>query len=849
MAIQSFTLNNGMQVLLEENHSAKVVSFNALAKVGSVNETDNEAGISHLIEHMLFKGTPTRPTGSIARDVEAAGGDINAYTSLDQTVYYINMASRFAKQGLEILADAIQNPLFDADELAREKEVVLEEVRREQDNPSRMTIEHLFQSAYKTHTYGRPIIGFPETVKSFMRNDVLKYYRRWYTPKNIVFIAMGDFKIEEMLSWIRKEFANFSGGAVPKKLTKAEPEQKSLRLVIKGMNVQSAYLAMGYHIPEITHSDVPAIDVLTHILGGTDSSRLDQEIKEKAQLTHNIYAYSFTPKDPGILLVGATLTDGDMPKTITAIGKEIDLLCEKPVTSEELSRAKLGIRSSEIYDKETIGGQGSKITSFVATAGNHEFEERYYQMITDVRAEDVRSVARKYLTPNNCTAVLVLPEKSKWLKSKKNIKRALSPTKRAKGKKTDETSNRPHKIHLANGATMVFIENHDLPIVAISSACLGGVRAETKSTNGLSQLMSRSLTKGTENRSSIAIAREIERLAGHIEGFSGRNTVGLKCEFLSEHLHEGFSLFADVLCHPLFSKKEISQEKRLQLKAIRDQEDALSSLAFIEFLKQLFPKHPYGMRSLGSRKSVSSFSRDDVLRFYKKLLRPSGMVITVSGDFNPDEVETLANKLLRDLPKGRPTIIKPKTDPKPKKSQSHEIIKRNKQQAHIVIGFQGTTIKGRDRHAMTVLNNILAGQGGRLFLELRDRMSLAYSVSSVNHDGLEPGYFAVYIGTDPTKVDTAIEAIKVELQKVIDEKVSMSELERSKQYLVGTFELDSQRNMSLANIHTFNELYGLGLDAFEKYPQKIMAVTREDVQRAAKKYLAMNAYTLSVVKP
>ena len=160
MAIQSFTLDNGMQVLLEENHAAKVVSFNALAKVGSVNETDDEAGISHLIEHMLFKGTPTRPAGIIARDVEAAGGDINAYTSLDQTVYYINMASRFSKQGLEILADAIQNPLFDAEELAREKEVVLEEVRREQDNPSRMTIEHLFQSAYKAHTYGRPIIGF-----------------------------------------------------------------------------------------------------------------------------------------------------------------------------------------------------------------------------------------------------------------------------------------------------------------------------------------------------------------------------------------------------------------------------------------------------------------------------------------------------------------------------------------------------------------------------------------------------------------------------------------------------------------------------------------------------------------
>jgi zinc protease len=849
MAIQSFTLDNGMQVLLEENHAAKVVSFNALVKVGSVNETDEEAGMSHLIEHMLFKGTPTRPTGVIARDVEAAGGDINAYTSLDQTVYYINMASRFAKQGLEILADAIQNPLFDDEELSREKEVVLEEVRREQDNPSRMTIEYLFQTAFKTHNYGRPIIGFPKTVKSFTKSDVVKYYRRWYTPKNIVFIAMGDFKTKEMLEWIRKEFSGFSGSDIPSELPPVEPEQKRLRVVVKKMNIQSAYLAMGYHIPGIVHEDVPAVDVLTHILGGTDSSRLEQEIKEKHHLAHNIYAYSFTPKDPGILLIGATLTDGDVPKAIDAIQNEIKILSENPVTSEELARAKLGIRSGEIYDKETVGGQGSKITSFVATAGSHEFEERYYQMIADVRAEDVRAAARKYLTPSNCTAVLIVPDNSKWLKSKAAITKSLSPAIKNKKTRIESTENKPRKIRLANGATMVFVENHNLPIVAICAACMGGVRAETKATNGISQLMARCFTKGTKNRSSLAIARDAERLAGHIEGFSGRNTAGVKCEFLSEHLNDGFSLFADVLSHPEFSKKEVGNEKRLQLKAIRDQEDALSSLAFIEFLKQLYPKHPYGMRSLGSKKSVSSFSSADVERFYKKIIRPSNMVITVSGDFNPDEIEKMANKQLLDLPKGKPVVIKPKSDPKPKKPQISEVIKKNKQQAHIVMGFQGTTLSSKDRHGMTVLNNILAGQGGRLFLELRDKMSLAYSVSSINHDGLEPGYFAVYIGTDPAKVDTAIAAIKDELQKVIDHKVSVDELERSKQYLVGTFELDSQRNMSLANIHTFNEIYGLGLDALDKYPKRIMSVTRDDVQRIAKRYLLTKAYTLAVVKP
>ncbi len=849
MPINTFTLDNGMQVLLEENHAAKVVSFQALVKVGSSNETADEAGICHVIEHMLFKGTPTRPTGTIARDVEAAGGDINAYTSIDQTVYYINMATRFADKGLAILADAVMNPLFDAVELEREAEVILEEIRREQDNPARMSLEHLFEEAFKVHTYGRPIIGYPHTVKAFTREKLLDFHRRWYAPKNIAFIAVGDFKTEQMLKRIKEHFADFTGMAAPLSEIPGEPPHKSPGLMIKEMNIHSTYLTLGFNIPQISHPDVPALDILAHIVGGSESSRLEQEIKEKKRLVHNIYSFAFTPKHPGLWVVGATLDDKNSSSAIEALQKELQKLKEEPVTSEELLRAKLNIRSNEIYDKETVGGQAGKIASFLATAGSHEFEARYYQMIADVNAENIREVARKYIKPENCSLSLIVPNGSKWVSKQAEIKSAITAPLKAPIIIKESTLESVQRIKLKNGATMIVIENHHLPVISIYAASLGGTRFESSRTNGISELMSRTMTKGTSSRSAVKIAKDIEGIAGHIDAFSGRNSCGLRCEFLSEHLRDGFEIFADVLTNPSFTSSEVTKERSVLLKAIKDQEDALSSLAFATFLKALFPKHPYGLRQLGTKKSVRTLTAEMLKRFHKNIMRAENMVISIAGDVNPHEAESLANELLCNMPRGRTKLPKLKSDKLPTKPVKKELTRREKQQAHIVIGFQGSRFQNPDRYALTVLNNILSGQGGRLFRELRDKMSLAYSVNSVAQEGIEPGYFAVYIGTEPTKVDRAVKGILAELEAIRTNLVDEDELARSKQYLVGAYDLNLQRNGAIASTHTFNYLYGLPSDEVEKYPQKIMKVSADDVLKTARKYIQPGAYTMAVVKP
>lgn len=851
MQITKHTLKNGMTVLFFENHFAPVISFNVLVYAGSAIETAKEAGMCHVIEHMIFKGTPTRPVGAIARDIEAAGGEVNAYTSFDQTVFYINMASRYAEKGLEILADAVIHPLFDAEELDRELEVICEEIRRGKDNPSHCISEDLFKHSYTVHTYGRPIIGSEESVKSFKRNTVLDFYKKHYTPDNMTLIIVGDFKQDEMLSKVEAAFAHFThtSNSIPYQAITppSEPSQQSIHIHTNTMDIQSTHFNLGFHIPEITHKDIAALDVLSHVLGGAESSRMEQIIKEKKRLVHNIYSYAYTPKYPGLMIIGGITQPEKTLQTLDAIWEEIQKIITEPISTDELNRAKTNIRASEVYERESVGGQASKLAYFLATAGDHDFEKRYFQILNDLTAEDIRSTAEKYLMHKNCTVEILSPKDAKTHPTHDAINAACTGVKKLSAAKKLERYN--PKVHvMPNGIRLVIRENHTLPIVSVYAAMYGGLRFETPKDNGISYLLSRTLTKGTHKRSAIEVAQKIESMAGVIDGFCGRNTIGLRSEFLSEKLHDGFGLFAEVLCNPAFDEKEVEKEIDQQIETIQNQEDNLHAMTFLHFLKNLYGKHPYGMRMLGEPASVKKLNSRMLKKYWTDHLNPKELCISVVGDVSPTEIKKLVNEWI-DVKKHKVAKVKNLAIVKPKEVIVTEEVKKGKEQSHIVLGFLGTTVRSPDHYRMSVLNQILAGQGGRLFVNLRDKMSLAYAINSTAQSGLEPGYFAVYIGTDPSKQNTAIREIKRELEKVTKELVTKEELERAQQYMVGTYELEQQKNNARASAYAFNELYGIGIGEVEHYPQLILKVTREDVLKVAKKYLDLNAYVLSVIKP
>ncbi len=357
------------------------------------------------------------------------------------------------------------------------------------------------------------------------------------------------------------------------------------------------------------------------------------------------------------------------------------------------------------------------------------------------------------------------------------------------------------------------------------------------------------LTRGTDSRSAVDIAEQIESIAGEVDGFSGRNSFGVTVESLSKNFIQAMDIFSDVILNPSFDPQEVERARREILADINRQGDNLLRTTVNLFLDTLYTEHPYKLNPLGTAENVSAFDSDSLQRFYRKYARPDNLVITVVGNVNEQEVLETIKKDFSGMEKANTPSPVITADTPPAGIREKIETKEDKAQTHILLGFQGPTLMDDDHYAIEVLNTIMSGMGGRLFLELRDKKSLAYTVTSFYTPGLEPGFLGVYIGTAPEKEEEAIQGIKEELKLLLSEGVSDEELERAQSYLVGSFEIGLQENSAQAAKIAFDELYGIGWEEYNEYSEKIYAVTKEDVLAAAKKYIDLDKYTIAIVKP
>jgi len=881
--ITKYKLDNGLTVILEENHSSPVVAVNVWVKTGSACEIEGEYGLAHVHEHMLFKGTEKRNVGEIARVIESDGGDINAFTSFDETVYYVVIASRFLDTALDVLSDAMQNSTFDPQELDRELEVVVEEIRRSEDSPSRNLSEKMFSTTFTAHPYGRPVIGSEESVKSFTREGITDFYKKWYAPNNMVLVIVGDFETAEVMPKIEELYGRYPSRELPECIIEDEPKQEGMRTYVIDKPLQEGYFSLAYHVPNAKHEDTPALDVLSNILGGGDSSRLFQNIKEQKALVNNIYAYAFTPKYEGIFAVGGSINPAKSKEALSEIVKEINRLKYKPVSGEELQRVKVNLESDAIYTKETMQGQAQKFGFFEVETDDFRYEEEYLDKVSKVTPEDIMLAAQKYFNDDNLTAGFLLPSDSITIKEEeiksiaenaskevqketagsgsgevlveKDLMAKTEPASIAEdsgfAESTAEvgTSGEVQKYVLDNGITVLIKKNDSVPLFAARAAFLGGVRYEDQSTNGVSNFVSRMLTRGTESRSALQIAQEIESIAGEVEGYSGRNSFGVTVESLSKNFEPAMEIFSDVILNPSFDSKEIERAKREILADINRQGDNLLRTTVNLFLDTLYTEHPYKLDPLGTVETVSAADSQSLREFYEKYVRPENMVITVVGNVNRDEVLETIKKDFGGMKKGSTPNPVINADAPSQEIRERIDKKQDKAQTHILLGFQGPKIDDEDHYPIEVLNTIMSGMGGRLFLELRDKKSLAYTVTSFYTPGLEPGFLGVYIGTAPQKEEEAIKGMKEQLELLLKDGVTDEEIERAQNYLVGNFEIGLQQNSSQAAKITFDELYGIGWEEYNAYPEKIYAVTKEDVIESARKYIDLDKYTLAIVKP
>ncbi|MDB6147676.1 MAG: Peptidase inactive domain protein [Spartobacteria bacterium] len=831
---EKWLLPNGVTIIVQEDRSAPVASVQAWCATGSINEDEClGAGLSHILEHMLFKGTKTRSTNAIAQAVQDVGGYINAYTSFDRTVFWIDVPKAGVATALDVLADAMMNSTLPRDEYVKEQEVIRREFAMGFDDPDRMVGQLLFATAYQRHPYRFPVIGDLEIFNQLTQDDVMRYYQTRYVTNNLTFVVVGDVEAESIRQQLTDFFKDYPEKSLKPVFIPAEPPQLGRREAHQEFVTELTRLSLAWHIPEITHPDVPALDLLSAILGDGRSSRLYRKVREETGLAYAAWAFSYTPGDPGILGIDATVDPEKREAAQELILQIVEEVKENGVTPEELAKAKKISLSHQLGSLVTMRGQASDAGSNWLLTRNLNFSRDYLKAIQKVTRDGIRTVASKYLTDDNLTIVSLSPKGSL---SNKAEHRALI------------AAGEVQKFELTNGLRLLVREDARLPLIAMGAVFRGGLLAETPETNGITRLMAKSLLKGTKTRTGDQIANEIEAVGGAISSEAGNNSFTIGLDVTQPDLKIGIELLADVLLNATMPEAAVARQKEIQIAGIVQEEEQLTSVARNILREALFGRHPYALRTSGTVDSVGKLTSSDLLAFRDRYLVAKNGVMFVFGNVRATEVKELVEQALGPMKTGEMGLSEVTAPPSIERSRTVESY-REKTQSVMMVGFKGADIFSPDRHALELIDEASSDLGSRFFIRIREEMGLAYYVGATQMQGLVGGLFAFYLGTDPQKIEPVKTALLDEIHKLAMEGLTPQELARAKKKLIGQQQIANQSNDTFGYQCALDELYGLGFANYKRLEHDVEAVTLDEIKDAASRYFRERPYILAMVRP
>lgn len=840
-----YQLKNGLTVLLAESRKSPVVSVQTWVRTGSADETPSQAGISHFIEHLVFKGTRKFGVGEIAATVEGAGGELNAYTSFDQTVFHVTIASAQADTALEVIAEMMGHPRFDPDEVDREREVVIEEIKRGHDSPGRRNSQLLFSTAFRKHPYGRPVIGYDKVVRGVSVPTLRKYYRDRYCPRNMFLLVSGDFERPEMKAKIEKFFGDFEDTPVRRVKRVKEPAARS-KTKIESAPFKETHVNLSWRIPPVKHKDVPGLDALALILGQGDSSRLTHGLRIENALVHSAGCSAFTPLDEGVFTISLSLDPANAGAALSETAVVLKRFLDEGPTAEELAKAIVGLTSDTVYSFETVDGLARSFGSMEFYFKDPSAYSKYLKALSSLKPADITKLARKYLKAEGLMATALTDgDRSAFEKLFKKFRAEFTPEspKKIKALKAGKTIrmksgvlgksavNPTRRVNLPGGGVLFLKHQPETPTVSLRVALGGGLALEPDGKEGLNELFARTWAAGSPRFDETAINREIDEMAAGFGAFSGRNTVGMNVDYISSFDARIWDIVQDALSAPTFPADVFERERGVLLRQTKLRKDHPSSVCMRAFGEALFAGHPYAKDSMGTEESLAGLSAADVAPFARRVMLQGNFAAALVGDFDADVWIKRIEDLMAGWSKG-PSMMKeiPHAGP----SRDLRVFnKLDKEQTHLVVGMRGLGLRDPRRWALEVLQAVLAGQGGRLFIELRDKKSLAYSVSPIQMEGLGTGTFGAYIGCSPEKTALAEKMIRQEFVKLAETPVAHDELQRARNYLIGRTAIDLQKKSTIATTVLFDEIYGNDSSETLHPDKRYESVTAEDVMALA----------------
>ena len=829
---QDFTvqkLPNGQTVVVYEIHNNPIVTIDTWIKTGSINETEENNGISHFLEHLFFKGTKVHPTGEIDRILESKGAIINAATSKDFTHYYITIPSADFDTALDLHSDMLLNPQIPRKELEQERKVVIEEISKDGNTPSKKVYDNLNNLMYTHHPYKRKVIGTAENVGVMRREEILDYFNKYYSPSNMITLVVGDVDTAKTISKIQDSFKQPYKKPI-KKSYKKEHQIQTQRRSMEYTDTQSGYMMIGFRGADIFDKETFTLDVLSQILGGGKSSRLYREIKEQKGLAFSISASNGTFLDDGILYITANFTPNAYEKLEKAIFEEITKIQKYGVTEEELQRAKNKIIQDTYYSRESTANIASELGYTMALTGNSNLYNNYLDGIKKVSASDVQSAAQKYLGVNKSAVSIILPQTMK--------EQPKPDVKKHNFKKISENKGTT-KYQIDNGTTLLINQNKNNDIIAINIIAKGGEFIENIPGEGT--LVSKLLLKGTAKYSSQELAQMLDEYGIQIEPTCSEDYFSIDVQTTTAQIEKTLDILNEIMNNAVFDDYELEKTRSQILSKIKQRRDVPMNIALENFKTAIYEGSVYSHTNKILEKTLPTITKSDVKNYYDKVFDSKNVIVSINGNVESQKMADAFGNILKEkqLPKfeySKYSVTKLNSP----KMISQKV--KDLETSWLFIGWQTSNIKEKKDFAILKVINTMLGSGlsSRLYRNLRESDGLAYQLGSTYSPKVLGGIFMTYIGTNPSTLEYSREKMLGEVNRLKSEFISDSELQDAKDRLKGGFIIALETNSEKASTAGLFEMYGLGYDFLDTYTKLIDEVTASDIVKVANKYFTSN---------
>lgn len=837
------SLANGMEVVVKEDTRFPLASIRLCVRAGSAWETPEEAGVSHFLEHLLFRGSKTAPKGPSAK-LEQAGASINAFTGMDYTCYVTDMPAESWKVGVEGMRDYAFDPLLRPEDVNAEREVVIAEMKMYEDDLSYLVMEQLQAFIFAGTPYEQRIIGSEKTLRNLTPESIRAYMDRRYAPQEMALVVVGNVKTQEVVAYANELFGSYKNTLITQVPQPVASTYQGFSVKAKEGNYAIANLAVAFPGPGDLEGESMEAMVLAYLLAGDNTSLLVKKFRYETPMVSSITAGNFSADLSGALLLTAYLEAEKLPTFWEALLKEFATLSIDNFTDEDIARAKANIENTHLRSQEAYGHLATMLGYNVLTDRNDPLAENVLYALQRVNRQSLQNYLNTWINSSNMALSLLMPEGKAPAAGffEQAVQDVWPPEAKISEAQTVQKGEQ-EVINLGNGRTVVLMPDDTIPYFSLALAYTGGERllGAHPTKQGLAEFTNTLMAEATQARDAQALSLFLAENLASFSGMSGYNYFGFLVDGPAKNSAALLGLFREVLEKPAFAPVDIERLRGETLASLAYRQETPDGVFFTEEMPWLFPDSVYGNRITGTEETVKSFTQADIQAFWKRQASmPWSLVVT--GDFNKEEIIAFASS----LPEPTGTF---ETIPAPtwRAEKTHTFIKDSRNQAVYAMLFPAVSLLDEEYPAFAAMGAYLSGMSGPVFELGRDKESLGYVVNASGMYGSSIGFMQFFALTDPASLTRSGEVFTRIVNDLRAKPIPEAELARAKTTLTYSYHASNQTLARRAMNAVMELVYGRPLNGPQERLEKVKEVTVQDILAVAQKYLdPANAYVLMV---